>query len=283
MTKLDEFGFLSITGKDALTFTQGYTTCDIDSLAPDQTAMGAICNLQGRMVTSFRAALLEDGLILRMDKALVEPTREFLKKYILLSKAESRDDSDSWQCFGIVGDGWGELPDTIGGLVTRDDCYIVRVSDKGPRFEVWAQSPLAEFEQLESMEPAQWHRQEVADGLAWVNSETADAFIPQMFNYDQLGGISFEKGCYLGQEIVARMQHRGQVKRRLYRGKSSAAVKPGDQVVNGDGKNIGTVVSSAGESKGCGFLAVIQTRAADEAAMTEDGQAVNLEPAFNHE
>lgn len=281
ITKLDEFGFLSITGKDALTFTQGYTTCDMDQLNQNQAALGAMCNLQGRMINSFRSVPADDGILLRMDEGLVEPTRDFLKKYILLSKAESRNDSDTWQCFGVRGDGWADLPGTVGEFVEEDGHYIIRVADSGPRFEVWTQQPLTVFENMEQATKADWYRHEIEDGLAWVTGTTADTFIPQMFNYDQLGGISFNKGCYLGQEIVARMQHRGQVKRRLYRGTAAGTADIGDSIVNSDGKNIGTIVTVAERNdtpEVRDILAVMQRQRAEESPQLANGSAVALQP-----
>ena len=105
------YGFLAITGKDAQKFLQGYATCDIEDITDTLTAIGATLNLQGRMVTSFRLARIEDGFLLRMSRDLVPATQEFLKKYIVFSKAQMNDLSDTLYCYGISGevDGGGVL------------------------------------------------------------------------------------------------------------------------------------------------------------------------------
>ncbi len=99
---LSQFGFLSVTGKDALKFLQGYTTCDLENLGPGQVHLGAICNIQGRMVSNFYVITIDGGFLLRMDRSLVSTSREFLKKYIVFSKAETRDLSDSYRCYGLM-------------------------------------------------------------------------------------------------------------------------------------------------------------------------------------
>lgn len=281
VTRLDEFGILAVTGKDAATFLQGYTTCDVNEISASHSTLGAMCNLQGRMICNFRVAPMEDGLLLRMDRSLIEPTREFLKKYIVFSKAETRDDSDTWQCFGVIGDGWGTLPATVNELLAGEDHYIVRVSDAGPRFEVWTRAPLAAFDRMSEVTAEHWRRHEIADGLAWVTAATSDNFIPQMFNYDYLDGISFNKGCYLGQEIVARMHHRGQVKRRLFKGATPGEPRPGNDILSADGKSAGTVVAIADHDGGRQLLAVMKTGTVSDELQLADGDAVTLEPLLD--
>lgn len=279
-TELDHFGFLTITGKDALTFLQGYTTCDVNTLDDAHVGLGAMCNLQGRMVNSFLIATTTGGLLLRLDRALVESTSEFLKKYILFSKSEAHDESDTWQAFGIIGDDWDDgLPARVHDMSRRDDHFIIRVSDNGPRFEVWAEHTPRALASLDRDAGAEWRRREVEDGIAWVAPATADEFIPQMFNYHELGGVSFEKGCYLGQEIVARMQHRGELKRRLFRGETTSSVQPGDAIVNSDGRKVGTVVSTAPASGASHvLLAVVQTRALENRLGLDTGESLELAP-----
>lgn len=274
VTKLDQFGFLLVTGKDAQKFLQGYVTCDLADIDGDTAGMGAVCNLQGRMVTSFRIVAVDGGYLLRMMRERVPATMEFLKKYIVFSKAEMKDASGGIGCFGVTGDVDG-YPATKGGVVSPDDQEIIRVDDDA-RFEVWNTIADWTLPDSDTGDPAEWQAWEIDKGIAWVTGATSEEFIPQMFNYHNLGAIDFDKGCYLGQEIVARMQYRGALGRKLFKCSANASVSIGDSLENGDGKSIGTVVAT-GRSN---FLAVIQSKedSLPECRLT-GGQTATLVPA----
>jgi len=197
---LNQFGFLSVTGRDAVKFLQGYTTCDLEKLDEAHFLMGAICNIQGRMLTSFLIIRIPDGLMLRMNASLVEPTLDFLSKYIVFSKAELKNCSETFRSYGIFSGGLetGSLRSTESGT----EWYVQVDSD---RQEYWCSidtpPPAVTEKELD-----QWLLEDIRQGIAWVSPLTSEKFIPQMFNYHELDAIDFTKGCYLGQEIVARMQ-----------------------------------------------------------------------------
>lgn len=227
ITNLSRFGFLAVNGKDARSFLQGYTTCDVDKL--DETHnLGAICNLQGRMVTNFRIAETGDGLILRMNRGLVQRTLDFLAKYIVFSKATLLDVSEQWHCYGITGDKPSAEVDQI--LLSVDD----------DRYELWRQSELPT-----TGDTAQWNTMECRQGLAWLEDATAEQYLPQMLDLHALNAIDFDKGCYLGQEIVARAQYRGQLKRRLHCSDTTTELTVGTELFSDAGRNIGEIVAVA--------------------------------------
>ncbi len=265
ITPLHEFGFLAVSGRDAAKFLQGYITCNLDSLHPGKSRIGAVCNLQGRMVSSARLALKDGVILLRMHRDLVQPTMDFLQKYIVFSKAEMADVSGQYHCYGII----GEVDDAAveaGGVTRREDGLLVTV---GPaRFELWSTAGHIDGEaDLDA-----WATAEVDAGIAWVGAATAESFIPQMFGYHQIGAIDFDKGCYLGQEIVARMQYRGNLNRRLFRA-ALAGAHVGDTLMAG-GKVAGTIVAAAPNA----CLAVVQSK--DDGVpdvTTAGGEAVRLE------
>lgn len=273
LTRLDDYGFLAITGRDATKFLQGYTTCNLDDVTPDTSRIGAICNLQGRMVTSFRAARMEDGLLLRMSADLIDKTMEFLQKYIVFSKAEMADLSQSIGCYGVHGEVPGDsFPQQFQEVRTNADRTIVRVDAAEPRYEIWAEGEVTDFDDAVRGTPTDWHAHEIDAGQAWVTAATTETFIPQMFDYHRIGGIDFDKGCYLGQEIVARMQHRGKVNRKLFRG-HGAELAVGETLMV-DGREAGTVVAAAGDR----LLAVVKSKdEAPPAAISRAGSAVILE------
>ena len=240
---LDEYGFLELNGTDALSFLQGYSTCDLDALDDDHVQMGAICNIQGRMLTSFLAVKTNDGLVLRMNRKLIEQTMAFLSKYIVFSKANMQDISDSMTCYGLQDDSQSRTPMTI----ERDGNKLT--VHLGNRLESWLPSgekPAADGHG--DRNGGDWRRAELDAGVVWVTDRTSEKFLPQMFNYHNLDAIDFDKGCYLGQEIVARIHYRGEMKRGLHHLTSGAPRLVGDSLDKGE------VVAVAGNA----CLAVIQ-------------------------
>jgi len=247
--RLTEFGFLGITGIDAVKFLQGYTTCDLEPLQPGDHAYGAICNLQGRMITNFRVARTADGLVLRLNAALVAATRDFLAKYIVFSKATLRDLSQDLVCLGCTGD------DFAGATV--------RIELGEGRSECWLPASAAADGTSGDTGVDDWHDADIRAGIAWITPATTGEFLPQSLALHVRGGIDFDKGCYLGQEIVARLQYRGELKQRLYLGTGGcvATGNPetaiGGAVTTAGGEHVGTVVAAS--TRHC--LAVL--RAAD--------------------
>lgn len=231
-------GFLGIEGKDAVTFLQGYTTSDLGCI--DQGAqLGALTNIKGRMLTSFLVLQHEGGLLLRMDPTLVPASMEFLAKYIIFSKAEMQDLSPEWHCYGQIASQLGSLatdahPDGADAKKAVLNRLPVDASQDMISITLpWGQEIWSRKRQAVEGSLDDWLTMEVNSGLAWVRHETSDAFLPQMLNYHQLGGVDFDKGCYLGQEIVARAQFRGELKRRLQRINNSGGLKVGDDLENG--------------------------------------------------
>ena len=202
---LDHFGFLELSGKDSKKFLQGYTTSNLETLTPDKAQIGAICDIQGRVITSFLLAEIKGKLVLRMSKDLLETTLSFLSKYIVFSKAEIRDISDKFFCHGIV---FLENNSFMNVKPLENGLEI----DLGNRKELW----LNEREPKEGMCLKDWTDLEIDLSHSWISSENSQVFLPQSLNYHQIDALDFEKGCYLGQEIIARMHFRGKLKKRLH-------------------------------------------------------------------
>lgn len=263
LTPLPHFGFIEITGRDAIKFMQGYTTCDVERMTPATSRIGAVCNIQGRMVASALIARTEDGLLLRLSQDLIEPVMDFLKKYIVFSKAEMANVSDAIRSFGITG-ALADAPGAAGTVRISQQQRLVSLG--GERFELWIDAD-ATLPELEDGSLEDWTAADIEDGVAWITAATTEEFIPQMFDYHRLKAVDFDKGCYLGQEIVARMQYRGNVNRKLFRG-HGPGLRAGDPVRK-DGKTVGRVVAASGDR----VLAVIQSK--DDSIPDVDG--LNLE------
>ena len=262
ITRLSQFGFLAVNGRDAKTFMQGYTTCDVDKLSLSEN-LGAICNIKGRMVTNFRIAPTDDGLLMRMHKSRVQDTMEFLSKYIVFSKAELVDVSDLWYCHGVVEE------KTVHESIDTADGEAIRLQVDDNRHELWSMTQLGDESGAEN-----WAAADCANSLAWIESATADHYLPQMFNLHVLGGIDFNKGCYLGQEIVARAQYLGDLKRGLHHTLFEKSLAVGDEL-QVTGRPKGSVVAVAASEA----LAVIANPGENTiAAETPEGESLTLTP-----
>lgn len=270
---LPEFGFLAITGRDALKFLQGYTTCDLATVVPGSPGIGATCNIQGRMLTNYRIAAIETGFLLRMHHSLIEPTISFLKKYIVFSKAELLDASTTYHCYGRTSTANATDDALVADLATA---LVIDVDAAGERQEYWSTQDFSITH--DQIQRDAWHLAELEAGFVWLDSTSIEEYIPQMLNLDALGGISFKKGCYLGQEIVARMQYRGQLKRKLHRGQvsieASEKVQPGTPILSATGSTAGKVVASAGRV----FLAVTKIADSDTLFQLSSGENLTLAP-----
>ena len=269
--RLSHEGLLAVRGPDASKFLQGQLTCNLNYLSADTASLGARCTPKGRMLSSFRIVQQGDGYLLAMASELLDSQLTDLKKYAAFSKSKLSDESAQWLRIGLQG---GDavltslglnLPATADSVIHVDSMLAVRLSDG--RSELWAPAAQAETvlaaltAQLREAPLNDWLLAQVRAGVGQVFGATREQLIPQMINLQALGGVSFKKGCYTGQEIVARMQYLGKLKRRLYRlsltGDAVPAVAtPLFSPVHGS--SVGDVVLAARSSAGIELLAVVQ-------------------------
>lgn len=269
--RLSHEGLLAVRGPDASKFLQGQLTCNLNYLSADTASLGARCTPKGRMLSSFRIVQQGDGYLLAMASELLDSQLTDLQKYAAFSKSKLSDESAQWLRIGLQG---GDavlaslglnLPAPADSVIHVDSMLAVRLSDG--RSELWA--PVAQTEAVLATLTAHlreaplndWLLAQVRAGVGQVFGATREQLIPQMINLQALGGVSFKKGCYTGQEIVARMQYLGKLKRRLYRlslaGDTVPAVAtPLFSPVHGS--SVGDVVLAARSSDGIELLAVVQ-------------------------
>lgn len=271
LTTLSTFGFFTVTGRDAQKFLQGYTTCDLEDLDEGHVQTGAVCNIKGRMLCNFLICREADGFLLRLRHSLIEPTIAFLNKYIVFSKAVIEDRSETLNCYGLSATAAG-FPQALHAISPQNSGRLVMTST-APRFELWTADDLSTDSENSSGDLVAWEQAELAAGIVWVDETSSEEYIPQMLNLHGLGGISFSKGCYLGQEIVARMQYRGELKNRLHLGTCDANVEIGARVLNPEGKSAGTIIAKAGTA----FAAVL--RAGQSEYRLEDGTPIEATEA----
>ena len=273
---LSHEGVLAVRGSDAAKFLQGQLTCNLNYLSDTQASLGARCTQKGRMQSSFRILLQGDGVLLAMATALLEPQLADLKKYAVFSKSKLTDESAAWVRFGLVNADPAlaslglELPADTDSVARDDTLIAIRISPD--RAELWVpvehgdaiRSQLAAT--LEQADLNEWLLGQIRAGIGQVMPQTRELFIPQMLNLQAVGGVSFKKGCYTGQEIVARMQYLGKLKRRLYRLSLDAPEmpEPGTPLFSPSHNSaIGEVVLAAKAGQTIELLAVLQAEAAD--------------------
>lgn len=284
---LGELGVLSLTGPDSAKFLQGQSTADFSKLAPGGALAGACCNLQGRVFTSFVAAATTTGILLVMHRALVAPSLQTLAKYAVFSKTRLADASESYRVLGLAGDraaailatlGW-RIPDR-GSALAADATLAIHCGDTRFLLLVPVAQAQLRWRELEGhARPAGlplWHLLAIRAGHADVRPETCDQFLPQMLAYHRTGAVSFTKGCYTGQEVVARTQYRGKLKRHLHRLgiATSNPPEPGSAIaLPRDANPAGSVVLAApAGAERCEALVVLRDEARD-AGVLEFGEA----------
>lgn len=269
-------GVLAVRGADAAKFLQGQLTCNLNYLSDTQASLGARCTQKGRMQSSFRILLQGDGVLLAMASELLEPQLADLKKYAVFSKSKLTDESAAWSRFGLVNADSAlanlelELPAETDSVARNEYLIAIRVSPD--RSELWVPSDRADAvkaqlsETLDQADLNEWLLGQIRAGIGQVMPQTRELFIPQMLNLQAVGGVSFKKGCYTGQEIVARMQYLGKLKRRLYRLSLDSAQmpEPGTPLFSpSHSSSIGEVVIAAKADQVIELLAVLQAEAAD--------------------
>ncbi|PTS82709.1 folate-binding protein YgfZ [Pseudomonas sp. HMWF032] len=289
---LSHEGILAVRGPDANKFLQGQVTCNLNYLSDSHSSLGARCTPKGRMQSSFRIVSIADGYLLAMASELLEAQLADLKKYAVFSKSKLTDESQDWLRIGLSG---GDdalrnlglvLAETADSVAREDELLALRLNDG--RAELWIPSHQASSvkaqlaAQLREAPLNDWLLAQVRAGVGQVMGSTRELFIPQMINLQALGGVSFKKGCYTGQEIVARMQYLGKLKRRLYRLTLSGTQIPEpatplfSPVHN---SSVGEVVLAARSADALELLAVLQDDAAQDGRLhlgSADGSTLNV-------
>lgn len=276
---LTDFAILGVKGPESHKFLQGQATCDTDQVTPSASRLGAHCNPKGRMISNFRAFnLSEQTLGLRLHRDVLPVLQQSLAKYIVFSKAELVDLSEQYQVTGLYGEDLFTQLDSLLDIqlketnqaATNAHGSFIRLDDK--RAECWLSPDQAQ--QLKNtlgeilLEGSQddWLLSAIRAGFGEVYPQTQSEWIPQMLNYqtDAINGVNFEKGCYTGQEIVARMQYLGKLKRHMYRFSCPQRPTPGQELYSQAAKqSIGEVVmaSQVGDAIEC--LAAVTSAAVE--------------------
>lgn len=294
VARLNHYGLIRAQGDDAATFLHGQLTQDFALLGAREARLAAFCSAKGRMQASFVGLKhAQDDIWLLCPMDVLAPTLKRLQMFVLRAKVKLSDATAQAVLYGAVGDAvpadlstsaswsrheatpwhWVRLPDAE--QLPRALAIAIPSADDSAPLPPPAGPTLA---------PEWWPWLEVRSGVGSVGAAVADHLVPQMLNYESVGGVNFKKGCYPGQEVVARSQYRGILKRRAYLAHSVTPLNAGDEVFHASDREqpCGIVVNAAAHPLGHGFDAIVsmQTSANDGQTLTignPDGPLLQLQ------
>ena len=270
---MTHWGVLRALGPDAASFLQGQLTNDVASLSLSQVRLAGFCSAKGRLQASFlvwRAG--PDELLLACSASVLAATLKRLTMFVLRAKCKLSDASAELVLTGIVGPGvgalmpaaeaWSKLDAPQGALLRLPDV------DGEPRCIV-AGPAHATFASATPLALDAWRALEVRSGIALIEAATVDQFVPQMLNFELVGGVDFQKGCYPGQEVVARSHYRGTIKRRMFLYTCYAQAQAGQEVFHSDdpAQPAGMVVNAAPAGTGSVALVEVKLAAVDQGSL----------------
>jgi folate-binding protein YgfZ len=283
---------LAVRGPDARTFLHAQLTNDVEHLPADHARRAGWCSAKGRLLASFIVIPSTDGFLLQIARDLAPAVAKRLAMFVLRSKVTVVDVSDEFRQLGMWGAGTQARLAYCGLSVPAGDLALARVGDVvavrmgDERFLVL--DPSAQATALEGcldLTPgaqSAWTLAEIRAGRPLIVQATQDLFVPQMVNLEAIGGVDFKKGCYPGQEIVARTQYRGQLKRRMVRARAPAGVTlmPAQDLFSDESpaQASGTVVNAAAADEGSELLAVVPVGAGEGRPLraTPDGPVLEV-------
>ena len=279
---LSPLSVLAVSGADAEAFLQGQLSCDVKALAPGACRYGSFNSPKGRMLANFvlwREPAEDSGFAMLLPGDIAESVAKRLRMYVLRSKVTVTDVSAATRRVGLGGPAAASalrtlLDDVPGPFEIRRTDVATVLALPGPRFVILAPLPRADAaacaDSRESATPAAfavWRWLTIRAGVPVITAATQDLFVAQAANWDLLGGIDFRKGCYTGQEIIARTHYLGRLKERtLAFHADTSEASPGDRIYSQafDDQPCGTVVNAApAPGGGCDLLAVLQLAAAE--------------------
>lgn len=283
---------LTLTGPESAKFLQGQVTTDIREVEKGRVLPGAICSLKGRVLFSFTAIPDGENLRLVLPADQIADALAHLKKYAVFSKTQLQDNRDSRALLGLQGPAaraqvlrlLGNAPVPGSALHDTQGRWAMALDDTRYLIGLPATTLEADWKTLATeAEPASetlWWSAEIQAGRATVFTAARDLFQPQELNYPALEGVSYNKGCYTGQEVVARLYFRGKLKQRLYRLSADTNVAPaiGSGIFSGESL-VGDVVMAASVGNHSELLAIVKNRAiADNLTLGEAGPALRVLP-----
>jgi folate-binding protein YgfZ len=286
---LPHLGVIQAQGEDAANFLHNQLSNDVLLLPVGQSRLAAFCSAKGRMQASFVVIkTAPDTVLLVMSLDLLAQTLKRLSMFVLRAKVKMSDATGQWQLRGLLGDSARAVLAEASPwqTVSADGAHAVALypavlgDTQVPR-ALWLAAPSQGLPAGAALSTEVWAWFEVMSGVTLVSQSVFEAFVPQMLNYESVGGVNFKKGCYPGQEVVARSQFRGTLKRRTALVRSPVALTAGQDVFTPE-EPCATVVLSAARPDGLGFDALVsgtlESQQTGWRASSAQGEALELLP-----
>lgn len=267
VARLSHLGLIRAQGDDAAKFLHNQLTNDFMLLGPSEARLAGFCNAKGRLQASFIGCKRSPtDLLLVCSRDILAATLKRLSMFVLRAKVKLTDASDDFALYGLAGaaiqiatNNRASYTSAVWDKADFDDIALINLypADEVAR-ALWIAPADSPAPTGAALSQGLWQWSEVRSGIATVTQALFEAFVPQMLNYESVGGVNFKKGCYPGQEVVARSQFRGTLKRRAYLAHSDSALKAGDEVfvAADEGQPCGTVAQAAAAPEG-GFDAIV--------------------------
>ena len=279
--KLEHLGIVEIKGGDSAEFLQGQMTQDIYSIEDSEATLTSVLNPQGRIISTAFVFKWGESFILMVSNEVLDKLIAWLSRFILRSEVEITKLEDS--IFGLNQENAKKLCNILNvetkdiGFESDESCLKTIEADDERAFLISKSENLLDDLSISTLTTKDWKMSDINAGIPIIYGENIEKFIPQMVNLDLINGISFSKGCYTGQEIVARVQHKGKVKQRMFRitGKASnKKIDPGTAILCEDTK-VGTVIESLEDNGQMHALGVIKNDASKK-RLAVDGTEIKL-------
>jgi folate-binding protein YgfZ len=284
---LPHLGVIAVQGDDAASFLQGQLTQDFVLLGASQARLAAYCTAKGRMLASFVGLRHGDGeFLLVTSRDILAPTLKRLSMYVLRAKAKLRDASSEFELYGLAGPAarTADVREPWTRVQAGSAAVIGLYPADGQARGLWVAPAGQAAPTGTPLSHEHWLWGEVRSGVATITAPVVEAFVPQMLNYESVGGVNFKKGCYPGQEVVARSQFRGTLNRRAYLAHSPDPLQAGQEIFHetDPGQPCG-LIAQAAAAPGGGWDAIVSMQVALAqqgmlAAGDPQGSAVQVQP-----
>lgn len=285
---LPHLGVIRAQGEDAAHFLHGQLTQDFALLGATEARLAAFCNAKGRMLASFTGWRRGDEILLVCSRDVLPATLKRLSMFVLRAKVKLSDASEAFALYGVAGEALQALAPGARrpwALAEAGPAQLVQLYPAdGQARALWLAPAGTPAPTGPAMAPALWQWGEVRAGVATITTPVVEAFVPQMLNYESVGGVNFKKGCYPGQEVVARSQFRGTLKRRAFLVHADAELAAGQEVFQAaDAEQPAGTVAQAAPAPGGGWDAIVSLQlaaveAGDLHAGSATGAALQLLP-----
>lgn len=278
MKQLD-IGVLRVSGLDSKKLLQGQTTCDMNKLSQDNGLYGAICSIKGRIISSFYIVQNNDDVLMVMAKDLVEKTLLHLKKYAVFFKTVLVDEQDNFVIYTKLAAKNIEANSNAASNIfaTTQDRETITLTVSNEPLEVqWLITPAHQTAIEEKNQ--ELAALAVLAARPLINLEQSETILPQWLNMQSTGGISFTKGCYTGQEIVARMQYKGKSKKQLALVTWEGNLDTTKDIVDGPGKSIGQIFAATHFQETNYAQVILNIDPSDAEKLLLDNQEITLLP-----